>query len=84
MDKFKAPRLDGFGAAFFQDYWHLVKQGVGTAVRSFFEEGKLLKQINHTLIPLTPKVSNPATSTQFRPISLCNTIYKIISKIMAN
>ena len=84
MDKFKAPGPDGFGAAFFQDYWHIVGKDVCTAVRSFFEEGKLLKQINHTLIALIPKVSDPATTSQFRPISLCNTIYKIISKIMAN
>jgi len=53
-------------------------------VRSFFEEGKLLRQINHTLIALIPKVSNPTRTNQFWPISLCNTIYKIISKIMSN
>jgi len=57
MDKFKAPRPDGFGTAFFQDRWHIVKDDVCRAVRSFFEDGKLLKQINHTLIALIPKVS---------------------------
>jgi len=50
----------------------------------FFEEGKLLKQINHIVIALIPKVNNPSTTNQFRPISLCNTVYKIISKILAN
>ena len=84
MDKFKAPRPDGFGAASFQDYRHIVKEKVCTVVRSFFEEGKLLKQINHTLMALIPKVSNPTTTNQFRAISFCNTIYKIISKIIAN
>ena len=42
-DKFKAPGSDSFGAAFFQDYWHIIKDEVCHAVRSFFEEEKLLK-----------------------------------------
>jgi len=43
MDKFKAPGPNGFGAAFFQDYWHIVKEKACTVVRSFFKEGKPLK-----------------------------------------
>ena len=81
MDKFKAPGPDAFGAAFFQNHWHIIKEEVCTAVRSFLEEGKLLRQINHTLITLIPKLNNPSTTNQFRPTSLCNTVYKIISKI---
>jgi len=65
MDKFKAPGPDGFGAAFFQNHWHIVKDEGCNAIRSFFEEGKLLKQINHTLIALIPKVNNPTTTNQF-------------------
>ena len=84
MDKYKAPGLDGFSAAFFQDYWYIIRKGVCTAVRSFFEEGKLLKHINHTLMALIPKVGNPTTTNQFQPISLRNTIYKIIPKIITN
>ena len=84
MDKYKAPRSDGFSAAFFQDYWHVVQNDVCETVKSFFQEGKLLKQINHTLIALIPKVDNPKSTTQFRPISLCNTLYKIIAKILVN
>jgi len=49
MEKFRASRPDGFGAAFFQNHWHIVKEEACNAVRSFFEEGKLLKQVNHTL-----------------------------------
>ena len=36
MDKFKAPGPDGFGAAFFQDYWHIAQDEVCQAIRSFF------------------------------------------------
>ena len=58
MDKFKAPGPDGFGAAFFPNHWHIIQNDVCQAARSFFPEGKLLKQINHTLIALIPKVDN--------------------------
>ena len=40
--------------------------------------------MNNTLITLIPKVANPETSAQFRPISLRNTLYKILAKILVN
>jgi len=44
----------------------------------------MLKQINHTFIALIPKVENPSSTAQFRPIRLCNNFYKIIAKILVN
>jgi len=44
----------------------------------------MLRQINHTFIALIPKRDNPAETQHFRPISLCNTVYKTISKILVN
>ena len=43
MDKFKTPGPDGFGAAFFQDHWHIIATDVCQAIKSFFQDGKLLK-----------------------------------------
>ena len=39
---------------------------------------------NDTTVILIPKVDGPASITQFRPISLCNMIYKVIAKVLSN
>lgn len=53
-------------------------------VKDFFSIGSSLRLINHTHIALIPKVDNPEVVSNFRPISLCNVTYKIITKIMVN
>ena len=54
------------------------------AVLDFLNNGNMLPEINRTNIVLIPKVKNPERMSEFRPISLCNVIYKIISKVLAN
>ncbi|CAN1253995.1 Transposon TX1 uncharacterized 149 kDa protein [Linum perenne] len=83
MGPSQAPGIDGFTAAFFQTYWHIIKKDICEAVRAFFHSGKLLKGINRTIISLIPKVDQPSDMKQLRPISLCQVLYKIISKILA-
>ena len=78
----KSPGPDGFPPFFFQKYWTLVGNSVIRAVQAFFHSGILLKEVNHTFLALIPKVDNPSCANHFRPISLCSTIYKIISKVL--
>ncbi|XP_059451038.1 uncharacterized protein LOC132181824 [Corylus avellana] len=80
----KAPGPDGMTGLFYKTYWPIVKLSVIASVQSFFRGGFLLKEFNHTNIALIPKVDNPSRVNQFRPISLTNFNYKIISKILAN
>lgn len=53
-------------------------------VLSFLHSGVMLREINHTYITLIPKTSNPVTVNDFRPISLCNVIYKSIARMLVN
>ncbi|XP_021739498.1 uncharacterized protein LOC110705886 [Chenopodium quinoa] len=78
----KAPGPDGFSSKFFKNAWGVVKNEVCKAVLGFFEHGQLLKQVNATTLTLVPKLDNATRVTQFRPITCCNVLYKIISKML--
>ena len=78
----KSPGPDGFNAKFFKATWDITGREVCAAVKEFFINGKLLRQLNHTIISLIPKVESPDRVEHYRPISCCNVVYKIISKVM--
>lgn len=70
-------------SAFFRSCWNIVGAKLVEAVSEFFRTGQLLKEWNATTIILIPKILNVSTTSYFRPISLCNTVYKVISKLLA-
>lgn len=83
MGGMKAPGSDGYRAIFFQSQWETVGDSIIRLVADIFRHPHKISQLNETLICLIPKVENPANLKQFRPISLCNVTYKIITKIVA-
>ncbi|KAK2650978.1 hypothetical protein Ddye_018467 [Dipteronia dyeriana] len=74
----KTPGPDGYQAIFFQKFWKSCKHDLINIVSECFNKSSMPSDINHTLISLIHKVSNPASMIQFRLISLCNTTYKIL------
>ncbi|KAL2246928.1 UNVERIFIED_CONTAM: hypothetical protein Sindi_2545100 [Sesamum indicum] len=78
----KAPGPDGYSSRFFKAAWPVVGEEVTRAVLDFFSTGKLLKQVNSTILALIPKVHTPMSVNDFRPISCCNVLYKIIAKLL--
>jgi hypothetical protein len=84
MAPLKASGPNGMPPLFFQKYWKVVGPEVTQGVLSCLNSGHILNAINHTFITLIPKVKTLEKITEFRPISLCNVIYKLISKVIAN
>jgi hypothetical protein len=80
----KAPGVDGFPARFYQRNWSMLKAEVINAVKLFFATGSIPEGVNETAIVLIPKIDQPETLKDFRPISLCTVLYKIIAKCMVN
>ncbi|KAM2494092.1 hypothetical protein ACFX1W_034230 [Malus domestica] len=80
----RAPGPDGFTGCFYQDHWDTVGNDVIRIIKAFWHSGKLLRELNHTNLVLIPKVKCPKNMSQYRPIALCNVIYKILAKVFTN
>ncbi|XP_010513204.1 PREDICTED: uncharacterized protein LOC104789164 [Camelina sativa] len=78
----KSPCPDGMTALFFQRFWPSLKGDLVALVKNFFRTGGFDPRLNETNICLITKVDQPQRMTEFRPISLCNVSYKIISKAL--
>ena len=84
MQSLKAPGSDGFHVFFYNQYWEVVRYDVCHLVQIAFSSGSFDPALAETLLVLIPKVDNPNHLKNFRPISLCNVIYKIITKVLVN
>nr|GEZ26176.1 hypothetical protein [Tanacetum cinerariifolium] len=68
----KAPGPDGFTSSFFKKAWGTVGNDVCKDIREFFSNGKLLGEVNSTVISLVPKIPTPNKVTDYRPIACLN------------
>ncbi|XP_026417342.1 uncharacterized protein LOC113312820 [Papaver somniferum] len=84
MQPWTSPGPNGYPPGFYQQMWDTVGVDTTNMVKRFFHSGYLLKQMNHNFVSLIPKNNAPKTPADFRPISLSNVSYKIISKLLAS
>lgn len=75
---------DGYTREFFKATWGITGPDFVVAIQAFFDTGFLPKGINSTILALIPKKNDAVYMKDYRPISCCNVIYKVISKILAN
>nr|GFA82330.1 RNA-directed DNA polymerase, eukaryota [Tanacetum cinerariifolium] len=80
----KSPSPDGFMFGFYRRYWKFIENDVVGAVTCFFHQGLFPKGGNSSFTILIPKTPNANMVKDYRPISLIGSMYKIISKILAN
>jgi hypothetical protein len=84
MGPIKAPGLDGFPTLFYQTHWDFIKEEICSAVRGFLNGDPIHEGLCDSVVVLIPKVTHPLHLKNFRLISLCNVLYKIASKVLAN
>lgn len=84
MKAYKAFGPDGLHAGFFQRFWLIVGDSVKEEIKQIFESRKILKYLNRTNIMLILKMQGLESINNYHPISLCNLVYKIITKIIVN
>ena len=82
MKAFKAPELNGLHAGFFQCFLLIIGSFVREDVKKIFIDKRMPEYLNKTHIALILKVQGPESFSNYRPISLCNSVYKIITKII--
>ena len=69
---------------FYKSFCHIVGKDVTEVVLNALNSGFVLDSINSTFIALIPKIKDPQKVSDFRLISLCNVIYKLIAKVLVN
>lgn len=82
LDPWSVAGPDDFNGRFYQKFWEIIEEDFCEAVTSFFRGDDLPVGAKATVMSLIPKVDNPKSWTEFRPISLCTCFNKVISKII--
>jgi hypothetical protein len=79
----KAPGGDGLHALFFKKCWHVLGESLTMEVLEAINQKSIPQGWNDKVIVLIPKVETLENISQYRPINLCNVLYKVISKMIA-
>lgn len=79
----RAPGEDGILALFHQQAWKTCRKNFTNFVKVCFGNS-FPRKINSTLIALVPKIDNPKSMAEMRLIGLCNTVYKVLTKIIVS
>ncbi|KAJ0918837.1 putative RNA-directed DNA polymerase [Helianthus annuus] len=80
----KAPGPDGITFSLIKEYWPELKQWIMDMMKQFHKHGSIHQSCSSSFISLIPKVQDPMTFSDFRPISLIGVVNKIVSKVLAN
>ncbi|GKB17462.1 RNA-directed DNA polymerase, eukaryota [Tanacetum coccineum] len=80
----KSPGPDGYTFEFYRKFWYLVGSDFCKAIQWFFYHSNFLRGCNSSFVALIPKVPDAKLVSDFRPISLLGSMYKVITKILAN
>nr|GEW23611.1 transposon TX1 uncharacterized [Tanacetum cinerariifolium] len=79
----KSPEPDGFTFEFFRKFWDNIGSDFCSAVEWFFDHCSFAKGSNSSFIALIPKSHEPKLVTDYRPICLIGSLYKVVTKILA-
>lgn len=80
----KASRVDDFPTLFFQHFWHIIRSDIISYNLGILNDDKNFDFANTIDIVLIPKIPSPTNLVNFRPISLCTVLYKIMENVVAN
>jgi len=79
----KCPCLDRWPMEFYSNFIKLIGPDLLLAIKDCRITGRMYEGFSSSFLELTPNVEKPLTFDDFRQISLCNCIHKIISKIIS-
>jgi hypothetical protein len=80
----KSPGPDGWKVEFFSTFFYLVGKDLVQMIEESRENGSIKGSITSTFLALIPKENKSTPFGYYRPISLCNLCYKLISKVISN